>query len=317
MGSPNRVARALSAHPRFVVVGRRARYYPHGEDAILMTLETQPQKVRSPPVSADVEVLENVAEGGENYRLALRVPGWPGAEPGQFLMLSPGVRTEVEQTDPLLPRPMAIFQQEPAGPSASRVEVLYKATGRGTRLLAEARPGEYLRILGPLGAAFPIQAAGERAILVGGGTGTASLYELAARCAEKGAVDVILGARSETDLMAVSLFEKLDVTLHLTTEDGGRGHPGRVTDLLPRLLGNPLEAISLYACGPTPMMRACVELAAEAGLTRCWVSLENTMACGFGVCLGCAVPLRAGGFSLLCRAGPVYQAAEIQWEGLR
>ena len=281
-----------------------------------MTLETRPKKVRPAPLRADVEVLENLAEGGENYRLALEVPGWPGAEPGQFLMLSPGVRTGLERTDPLLPRPMAVFRQASAGPSSSRVEVLYKVTGGGTRLLAEARRGEYLRILGPLGGAFPLPAAGERALLVGGGTGTASLYELAARAAEKGAVDVVLGARSEMDLMGVSLFEKLDVTLHLTTEDGGRGHRGRVTDLLPGLLGDGPRPVSLYACGPTPMMRACADLAEAAGATQCWVSLENTMACGFGVCLGCAVPLRAGGFSLLCRVGPVYPAAEIEWEEL-
>ena len=281
-----------------------------------MTHDPPLQTLRSAPLSADVEVLENLAEGGENHRLALAIPGWPGAEPGQFLMLSPGVRRDSERTDPLLPRPMAVFSQEPLATSVSRVEVLYKATGRGTRLLAEARPGEVLRILGPLGGFFPVQTPGERAILIGGATGTACLYELAARCAEVGPVDVILGARTATDLMGVGRFEKLDLTLHLTTEDGSQGHSGRVTELLPRLFENSNSSISLYACGPTPMMRACAELAAEAELNRCWVSLENTMACGFGVCLGCAIPLRSGGFSLLCRAGPVYPAAEIEWERL-
>lgn len=300
----------------FVVLRPRARYYPGGEDALLMTHDPKLQPVRSAPLSADVEVLENVAEGGENHRLALAIPDWPGAEPGQFLMLSSAVRRDAERTDPLLPRPMAVFAQEPLASSASRVEVLYKASGRGTRLLAQARPGEALRILGPLGGSFPVQAQGERALLVGGGTGIASLYELAARCAESGSVDVVLGARTETDLMGVSRFEKLDVNLHLTTEDGGRGHSGRVTDVLPRLFGDSPQAISLYACGPTPMMRACADLAVQAGLNRCWVSLENTMACGFGVCLGCAIPLSSGGFSLLCRLGPVYPAAEIEWERL-
>ncbi len=313
----NAPAYSLYESQGFVVVGRRSRYYPGGEDAVLMTLETSSQNARPAPVRADVEVLENSAEGGSNYRLVLAVPDWPDALPGQFLMLSAGARTEVERTDPLLPRPMAVFRQTELRPGHTQVEVLYKVTGRGSGLLSNAKPGERLRVVGPLGGSFSLPPAGERSILVGGGTGIASLYKLASDAGEKGPVDVVLGARTEVDLMGVSRFESLKgVTLHLTTEDGGCGHRGRVTDLLPDLMGTEPDAVSLYTCGPTPMMRACADLASQAGLTRCWVSLENTMACGFGVCLGCAIPVKEGGFSLLCRAGPVYSASEIQWEGL-
>ena len=75
------------------------------------------------------------------------------------------------------------------------------------------------------------------------------------------------------------------------------------------------DSATVFAVGPTPMMRACADLAAEAG-AGCLVSLENPMACGFGVCLGCAAPRAEGGFSLVCKAGPVFEATEIAWEGL-
>lgn len=272
------------------------------------------------PIRADAVVLDNVCESGVNYRIALDVPGWPGAAAGQFLMLSAGAQTEVLRTDPLLPRPMAVYRGHEAAPkgAAARVEVLYKATGRGTRLIAQARPGEVLRVVGPLGEGFPDVGAGERAILVGGGTGVASLYEVAARAAAANAdVQLVLGARTIDDLMGRSDFSSLGVELTIATEDGSAGIKGLVTDALGPLLADADAARRsvLYVCGPTPMMRACASLAEQAG-ARCLVSLENNMACGFGVCLGCAVPLREGGFALVCTRGPVLDADAVAWEGL-
>jgi len=269
------------------------------------------------PIRVDAEVLENYADGAGNHRLSLEVPAWPGAEPGQFAMLSVGGEGESERTDPLLPRPMAIYRGHAPGPSggAARVDFLLKVMGRGTRLLADAAPGQLIRVLGPLGQGFaPIQD-DCRAILVGGGTGIASLYELASRAASRASVEVVLGARSAGDLMGAEDFEALGVGFHVTTEDGSRGQAGRVTDCLEPLLAASSVPTTLYACGPTPMMRACAEMAARAGVD-CQVSLENNMACGFGVCLGCAVPVASGGYSLICRTGPVYAADQVVWEAL-
>lgn len=269
------------------------------------------------PIRTLAEVLENRAEGAANHRLALAVDGWPGAAPGQFAMLSAGARTSVERSDPLLPRPMAIYRGHgPAASGPATVEILYKAMGRGTRLLAETLPGQRVGLVGPLGSAFPPIPAGARAVLVGGGTGIASLYELAARGARASDVLVALGARTAADLMGVADFEALGVDLRIATEDGSAGTRGRVTEVLAPLLAlTEAEAPTVYACGPTPMMRACAAMTAEVG-GRCIVSLENNMACGFGVCLGCAVPKAEGGYSLLCRAGPVYDARDVAWAGL-
>jgi dihydroorotate dehydrogenase electron transfer subunit len=251
-------------------------------------------------------VLENAREGGANHRLLLQVPGWPGSLPGHFVMLSPGAIGAAPRSDPLLPRPMAVYRTE-----GDRVEVLYKRTGRGTALLAEARPGDRVRLVGPLGRSFPPPLSGERSLLVGGGTGIASLYELARTI---GDAVVLLGARGAADLMGRGDFEALGVRLRIATEDGSAGERGLVTELLEAELAQGQPA-RVYACGPTPMLRRCAELAAARG-AACIASLENHMACGFGVCLGCAVPLRRGGFSLVCREGPVFATDDVVLEAL-
>jgi dihydroorotate dehydrogenase electron transfer subunit len=262
---------------------------------------------RRKPLRVDADVVANAVEGGESRRLRLAVPDWPGFEPGQFVMLSPGARGSSERDDPLLPRPMAVYRAGPGG----GVEILYKIHGRGTALLADARPGDRVRMVGPLGRGFPLPSAGSRALLVGGGTGIASLYELAARAAERADVCVLLGARAVDDLMGREDFAGLGVTLRVATEDGSEGTHGLVTELLAEELA--AGPASVYACGPTPMMRAAAQLAGDASATA-YVSLENPMACGFGVCLGCAAPLAAGGFALVCRDGPVFEAGAVDWE---
>ena len=265
------------------------------------------------PIRTLATVVENRAEGGANRRLRLQVDAWRSFGPGQFVMLSPGPRTEVARSDPLLPRPMAVYRTAP-GDVGALVEILYKVCGRGTRLLADTLPGQHVGLVGPLGRSFELPAAGERALLVAGGTGIASVYELAARALATTEVSVLLGARTRDDLMGVEDFEALGVDLRLATEDGSAGERGLVTDLLEAQLadGGPAR---VYACGPTPMMRRCAEIAAERG-RPCVVSLENNMACGFGVCLGCAAPLAAGGFALVCRDGPMFDAEQVAWEGL-
>jgi dihydroorotate dehydrogenase electron transfer subunit len=266
------------------------------------------------PIRALAEVVSLRDEGGENRRLVLRVEGWPGFDPGQFVMLSPGPRTAVPRTDPLLPRPMAVYRERP-GSGAAQIEILFKRLGRGTALLAESAPGQRVELVGPLGRPFSEPGRAEHPVLVAGGTGLASIYALASRLSARGrSVEVLLGARTAADLMGQRDFAELGVTLRTATEDGSRGHRGVVTELLAPALEAAGEA-RVYACGPTGMMRRCAEIAAARG-RPCTVSLENPMACGFGVCLGCAAPLRAGGFALVCRDGPVFEASAVDWEGL-
>jgi len=268
------------------------------------------------PIRAEAEVVRNVNEGPSSWRLVLRVPDWPGFRPGQFAMLSAGAQQAARRTDPLLPRPMAVYRAE-AGVGGSDVEILYKCVGRGTAAL----PGQRVAIVGPLGNAFPPPRSGERVIIVAGGTGIASVYELAARLAGLHPVEVLFGARTRSDLMALEDFEALEIPLRVATEDGSAGVRGVVTDLLeaalddPKLGDLPESGQRVYVCGPTAMMRRSAEIASRREVP-CIAALETTMACGFGVCLGCATPLRKGGYSLVCRDGPAFDAASIDWERL-
>ncbi|MDJ0786548.1 MAG: dihydroorotate dehydrogenase electron transfer subunit [Myxococcota bacterium] len=265
------------------------------------------------PQRCVLRVRSNEPERG-CIRLVLEAPdSWPAAAPGQFVMIHLS-GTGVARHDPLLPRPMAAFRLTGEGstePDGTRcLEVLYKVVGRGTALLAECQPGDSLALVGPLGVPFPMPQPGEEAVLVGGGTGIASLFELARTLRDAGApLRVLLGARSQDDLMALADFEALGVPLELATDDGSAGHHGLVTAPLEPWLGagSPLR---IYACGPTPMMVAVAELAEKAG-HPCHLSLENRMACGFGICLGCAVRSRGDALHLVCRDGPVFDAKEL------
>jgi len=231
---------------------------------------------------------------------ALRVeaPGFPEHAPGQFAMLQP--EPELDRVDPLLPRPMALYRRE-----GDRLECRFKPVGRGTRILGALQPGDRVAVTGPLGRGF--RARRGPALLIGGGTGIASLYDLARGCS--GSARVILGAAARDDLLGLDDFRKLDCALEWTTEDGSSGRRGRVTDELAIRPGE-----SVYACGPHGMLRE-VAARAEAAGAPCEVSLESPMACGFGICLGCVVPVR-GGYRYVCTQGPVFDAAELRWEAL-
>ena len=208
------------------------------------------------PIRALAEVVSLRHEGGEHRRLALHVEGWPGFDPGQFVMLSPGPRTSVPRTDPLLPRPMAVYREQP-GSGGAQIEILFKRLGRGTALLAESTPGQHIELVGPLGRPFSEPAQDERPVLAAGGTGLASIYALASRLAARGrSVEVLLGARTASDLMGEGDFADLGVTLRIATEDGSRGRRGLVTELLDPAL-EAAGAARVYACGPTGMMRRC------------------------------------------------------------
>jgi len=242
-----------------------------------------------------IRALASVREAGAT-RLVLEVPGWPGHRPGQFAML--GLDPSLRHRDPLLPRPMAVYRGD-----AGALEFRFKIVGRGTRIMSELAAGAKVAVLGPLGNGFaPCDGP---ATLVGGGTGIASLFELARMASPR--PRVLLGGRTREDILGLEDFEPLGVELEVATDDGSLGQRGLVTDLLAPRAGE-----TVYACGPLGMMQRAQQLASRAG-ARCFVSLENNMACGFGVCLGCVVKTPAG-FRYVCTHGPVFDAATLGWE---
>lgn len=221
------------------------------------------------------------------------------ARPGQF------VNALLRDTyAPLLRRPFSISQVEGAS-----VTLLYNVIGRGTQLLAAKRPGDELDVLGPLGKPFDIGGSFRTAIIVAGGLGVAP-FPFLVRSLEAGGrfVRSYIGARTLGQVLTAGL-----PNVQVATDDGSTGLRGTVVELLREdFRKNPPQAAKIFACGPTPMLKALAAFAAETK-TECELSLEGEMACGIGLCQGCPVEMRSGEkrYSLVCVDGPTFPASEV------
>ncbi|MBM3751574.1 MAG: dihydroorotate dehydrogenase electron transfer subunit [Acidimicrobiia bacterium] len=271
------------------------------------------------PVDIPAEVLSNTRLSPDYNVVALDAPDVArAAAPGQFVMIktAPGL-------DPLLRRPFSIFEiLRDASGEARGLSLLNKRVGVGTSLLYDARPGDRLDCLGPLGRPFVPVDPPAQAWMVAGGVGLAPFVTLAEALAARGTeMTLFYGGRSAHDLYHAEFFEALGARLVLTTEDGSRGERGRVTGPLAReLAALPADtAATLYACGPTPMMRAVADLGTAHGHPS-FVSLEPVMGCGMGGCYSCVVRVtRPGGTHLVrsCIEGPVFDSSTLIWDALQ
>ncbi|MBA2604823.1 MAG: dihydroorotate dehydrogenase electron transfer subunit [Acidobacteria bacterium] len=267
----------------------------------------------------DATVLENRRLSEHYSVLVLDAPPIAAVtQPGQFVMLKPA-----QGSDPLLRRPFSVFEilRGPAGEPAA-ISILNKRAGVGTALLYDVEPGTTIRCLGPLGKPFEAVRPPAEAWMVAGGVGLAPFVTLATRLEELGTpATLFYGARTASELYYVELFEALGVRTVLSTEDGTRGVRGRVTAPLRDTLSATPDTtdIRLYACGPTPMMRAVARLAADHR-RPCDVSLEQVMGCGLGGCYSCVVLTTLPGgtphFVRSCIEGPVFDARHLVWEAL-
>ncbi len=227
--------------------------------------------------------------------------GRPG-RPGQFAMLRlPGRGSEPF----MLSRPFSIMDE------ADRLLFLIRIVGKGSGLLASLDAGDELEILSPLGSAFPDLDRAEAPLCVAGGCGVAPFLFLARREKQRGKpIRLLYGAAAGADLVMRRELEAA-CTLDLATDDGSVGRPGLVTELLrERIEAGPADFVA--ACGPTPMLREVARICRERSIP-CVVSVETVMGCGFGACLGCAVPRRGGGYLYACQDGPVLPAEDIDW----
>jgi dihydroorotate dehydrogenase electron transfer subunit len=258
----------------------------------------------------DARIIENRALG--NGYFVLRLGGCDSlslSRAGQFVML----RGDWGR-DPLLPRPISLLSVAPEG----RADLLAKGIGRGTRLLEAAQPGARVSVLGPLGNGFPDAEPATTDLLVAGGVGLPPLFMQAEHAARRGLIDrceMIYGGRTARDLVLMAEMRGLGVSVHLATEDGSVGRRGRVTASLEARIDDHLASgrsskLRIMACGPKEMLWAVARIA-EASRIECYLSLEAHMACGIGVCLGCAVPAQSRPYRYPCSDGPVFLASDL------
>ncbi len=272
--------------------------------------ESPDGRVRSPWAHETATILRHARGGPDWYTLTLSAGALATAAlPGQFVQVDVRGDGAVARTaDPLLRRPLSLCTIDAAG---GRISLIYRVVGRGTALLARARPGDRLSLLGPLGRSFPepSRRPDQPLLLVGGGLGIPPLAGAAAWARRAGRQPVaLLGARRAADLAGVTEVRAAGGAVVTATEDGSAGRRGLVTDILSARLSADME---VWACGPNPMLAAVADLCRRAG-AECWLCVERPMACGFGVCIGCAISRAAGGGYLkACVDGPVFAAAEV------
>jgi len=279
------------------------------------------------------EIIENKQVAPRYYRMRIE-SAYLGrkAKPGQFVE----IRCSGEN-EPLLRRPLGVHRIAKGG-----IEILYEVVGKGTELLAQKLRGETLDVIGPLGNGFGVRSQKSEVrsqksevrsqILVAGGVGVAPLLSLAEELAfsfQLSAISkkiiVIIGAKTKSQILCEAEFKKLGCKVLVSTDDGSKGKRGLATDTLQDFLRYTIHdtRYTIYACGPTPMLKAVADIARTRHIP-CQVSLEERMACGVGVCLGCPVKVRKTftryeirdmryEYKMVCKDGPVFDAKEIIW----
>jgi len=227
-------------------------------------------------------------------------------------------------TSPLIPRPFSLYRQEPGV-----LEFIIKLMGPGTRALGALRPGEPVRLIGPLGNGWPtLSGGGPPWVMLAGGIGSAP-YFLAieqalagmdgAPAAAPAELALVFGAATRGLLYDIDRLSALGIPVFPATDDGSTGFHGNALDCLRDLWERGVlpREVRLLACGPEPMLEAVEALAEERGLA-CWLSLETLMGCGVGICNGCPVDTRPDGAfdgwpnAKCCVEGPVFSTADVR-----
>ena len=268
-------------------------------------ITTPAPRAARPPVQRTVEVVGRRPVDAY-VELSLAAPEVAErAEPGQFVAFAVGG----EASGLLLRRSIAISTADDGV-----VTVVISAAGAGSTWLTERQVGDTVDVVGPLGRPFPDPPPGTRALLVGGGYGAAALVGLAARLRDRGhRVDAVAGAAAADRLCSVRELMGLADRVEVTTDDGSSGRRGLVTLAVDELLP---DAGVVYACGPMPMLRAVADAATARGIPS-YVAVEESMACGIGVCMTCVLPIVGEDgrtrFSRSCTEGPVFGGDRVRF----
>jgi dihydroorotate dehydrogenase electron transfer subunit len=224
----------------------------------------------------------------------------PILKPGQF------VQVKVEgSAETFLRRPVSIHDVDY---EKNIIKLLIQIAGKGTEKLSKLTTGEVLNIIYPLGNSFSLPVENSKILLIGGGCGVAPLLFLGKYLKSNGYnPDILLGFRNTNRIIEYDEYTAIG-TVYLTTEDGSKGEKGFVTD---HIVLKEHHYDHICCCGPSSMMKAVAGYCSERGIT-CEISLENLMACGFGVCLCCVVNTVSGNLCT-CIDGPVFNIKDLKW----
>ena len=272
--------------------------------------ERAPQE-RTPQVTGELIATRRV---GAYHHLTFVAPGVAElAKPGQFVALAVGGDTSAN----LLRRCFSIHKVSPSGTYGGTVDVVVAARGPGTRWLTGLSTHHEVNIIGPLGRAFPLPKEPVACVLVGGGYGSAPLFWLAAALRERGChVEMVLGAATEDRLFGVVEARRAADGVTVTTDDGSMGVKGWVSDVLPDVIRRS-HAEVVYGCGPMAMLRSITDVATAEGAVA-QVAVEESMACGIGVCMTCVMPVVGDdGLTRMVRScveGPVFRGDRVRWD---
>ena len=238
------------------------------------------------------------------------------AKPGNFVAISVGG----ESSQLVLRRAFAIYRTFDRGVSGGLLEIVVAPHGAGSTWLANQQPGVKIDLIAPLGTAFGIPTEPVRALLVGGGYGSAPLFGLSDVLKNRGCrVDMVIGASTAMKIYAPLDGKRSVSSLTITTEDGSTGKTGKVTDVLREIItSNEIDIV--YSCGPMGMLEAINNITEELNLMH-QCSIEESMACGIGVCMTCVLPIKGedGQIRMLrsCIDGPVVAGESVIWSAKR
>lgn len=263
-------------------------------------------------VQDSVEVLSNKKVGSYNHMVFAVGDMATHAKPGNFVAISVSGASSAL----ILRRAFAIYRSSNRGAYGGTIELVVAAHGTGSRWLSERSVHERVDMVGPLGTAFGIPTEPVNALLVGGGYGSAPLFGLAEVLKARGCrVDMVLGASTAAKIYAPLEGKRSVNIMTLTTEDGSTGVKGRVTDVMAQIIErNNVEII--YSCGPMAMLAAVDQVAQKVNVIH-QCAVEESMACGIGVCMTCVIPMRdaAGVIKMQrsCIEGPVVDGSSVVW----
>lgn len=265
------------------------------------------------PQQSKAVLLSNRRVGSYHHLILTAESIADGVRPGHFAAVAVGG----PHTSMILRRAFSIHRATVMTSQGPTLELIVSAHGPGTEWLVAQEPGAIIDVVSPLGKPFALPKEAASCLLVAGGYGSAPMTFLGEELIKRGChVDVVFGAATESKLFGALEAKRIARYFEITTDDGSAGVKGRVSDVMPELMAKAQTDV-VYSCGPMPMLKSIAKIAADRGIvSQC--AVEESMACGIGVCMTCVLPVIGDdGVTRMVRScvdGPVFRGDAVRWD---